>query len=422
MKHEEAKAIADKWIRYLSPACERIEIAGSIRRGKQEPKDIELVCIPQIYASKDLFGVDGTQVNLLETLIGGLFRGKAYLAAIKNGPRYKQLALIEGIHLDLFIVLPPAQWGVQFLIRTGPADFSHWCVSPDSQGWRIVAWREKAGNARRVGLLQGAGDGLHRTGKKIGTLDRSSRVMSGFESPNYTQAPNDFFAMIPNMEEAELRVTLVMIRQTFGFHREGFKMGLNKLADAAGLSRNGAKAGAEAAEKRGTFYRTNPDSLGEAEWSLVVYPSASDQVGGQPVTTPPSASEGQVGVKERIKKEIKDRGTPALDFQSMNVSQARKVPTLKLYAEATDFFPGSVIWEYVNNTIQANNLTFEKIHGAAVEWAARGYKPENVKGILEWAVNGIPAGKNSPAPTAPQSTRDPFAGLRDYVESQGAKS
>jgi len=89
------------------------------------------------------------------------------------------------------------------------------------------------------------------------------------------------------------------------------------------------------------------------------------------------------------------REAPALDFQSMNVSQARKVPTLKLYAEATDFFPGSVVWEYVHNTIQANSLTFEKIHGAAVEWAARGYKPENVKGILEWAVNGIPNGKSS---------------------------
>ena len=126
--------------------------------------------------------------------------------------------------------------------------------------------------------------------------------MSGFQSPNYTQTPNDFFVMIPDMSEAELRVTLVMIRETFGFHREGFKMGLNKLADAAGLSRNGAKDGAEAAEKRGTFYRTNPDSLGEAEWSLAVDPSPSDHLHGQPVTTPPSPSEVQVRVKERIKK------------------------------------------------------------------------------------------------------------------------
>jgi hypothetical protein len=91
-----------------------------------------------------------------------------------------------------------------------------------------------------------------------------------FPLPNYTQAPNNFFEMIPQMGEAELRVTLVMIRQTFGFHRNGFKMGVSKLATAAGLSRQGALDGAEAAEGRGTFRRTNPDSNTEAEWELVV--------------------------------------------------------------------------------------------------------------------------------------------------------
>jgi hypothetical protein len=236
--------------------------------------------------------------------------------------------------------------------------------------------------------------------------------MSGFESPNYTQTPNDFFSMVPDMSDAELRVTLVMIRQTFGFHREEFKMGLNKLANAAGLSRNGAKDGAEAAERRGTFYRTNPDSLGEAEWSLVVTPSPSDQVGGQPVTTPPPLGEGQVGVKERIKKQ-KDREAPALDFKNMTVPQARKVPTLRLYLEATDFFPGSILWEYVHNTIQENSLTFEKIRAAAIEWGARGYKPENVKGVLEWAIHGIPAGKSSsPVPQIQVEPPDPFEAIK----------
>ena len=88
--------------------------------------------------------------------------------------------------------------------------------------------------------------------------------MCGFESPNYTQAPNDFFSMLPDMSEAEIRVTLVMIRQTFGFHRDGFKMGVTKLANAAGLSRQGALDGAKAAEDRGTFKRANPEAQTEA--------------------------------------------------------------------------------------------------------------------------------------------------------------
>ncbi len=130
-----------------------------------------------------------------------------------------------------------------------------------------------------------------------------------FPEPNYTQTPNNFFDMLPDMEHSEVNVTLVMIRQTFGFHRDSFKMGLNKLAEAAGLSRNAAKDGAEAAEKRGTFRRVNPDSLGEAEWELVVgQPVTTLQPmtkGGQPVEEGWSTSDSQVTVKERVKKEKK---------------------------------------------------------------------------------------------------------------------
>lgn len=103
-----------------------------------------------------------------------------------------------------------------------------------------------------------------------------------FQSPNYTQAPNDFFVMLPEMGDAELRVTLVMIRQTFGFHRDGFKMGMKKLAKAAGLSDQGARNGAEEAEKRGTFKRSNPTEQGEAEWELSVDPLNPLEGGAKP--------------------------------------------------------------------------------------------------------------------------------------------
>lgn len=144
-------------------------------------------------------------------------------------------------------------------------------------------------------------------------MSKKQITTAAFPEPNYTQTPNDFFAMLPDMEDSEVRVTLVMIRNTFGYHKDGFKMGLQKLADAAGLSRNAAKDGAEAAEIRGTFRRTNPDSLKEAEWELIVQGgqpvTTPEQEGGQPVTTDPSTSDQQVGVKENIKeiKPIKEK-------------------------------------------------------------------------------------------------------------------
>jgi hypothetical protein len=137
--------------------------------------------------------------------------------------------------------------------------------------------------------------------------DRDSGM--SFQSPNYTQSPNDFYDMLPEMQESELRVTLVMIRNTFGFHRAGFKMGIKPLAKASGLSEQGARDGARLAETRGTFKRSNPDTKTEAEWELFIQdPQLLDL---QPVEVEPPASRGQTSsqlttvypVKKVINKE-----------------------------------------------------------------------------------------------------------------------
>jgi DNA polymerase/3'-5' exonuclease PolX len=52
-----------------------------------------------------------------------------------GGEKYKKLWMLqENIQVDLFLVTPPAQWGVQSVIRTGPSDFSHWMVTRKSRG------------------------------------------------------------------------------------------------------------------------------------------------------------------------------------------------------------------------------------------------------------------------------------------------
>ncbi|MBU2597552.1 MAG: hypothetical protein KJ757_08345 [Planctomycetes bacterium] len=47
MELQKAKAIAEELKSLLEPACERITIAGSIRRQKPDVGDIELLCIPK---------------------------------------------------------------------------------------------------------------------------------------------------------------------------------------------------------------------------------------------------------------------------------------------------------------------------------------------------------------------------------------
>jgi DNA polymerase/3'-5' exonuclease PolX len=126
MNYQQAKSIADGMVEKLSGYCDRIEIAGSVRRKKPEVHDIEIVAIPKVIDEPSMFDELGKRE----------FPSELFLPykMIKNGSRYKQMELPEGINLDLFIVLEPAQWGVIFTIRTGSADFSHNLVKSKSFG------------------------------------------------------------------------------------------------------------------------------------------------------------------------------------------------------------------------------------------------------------------------------------------------
>lgn len=140
---EAAERLRDLW----SPYCERLEIAGSIRRGKSDPHDIELVAVPKIRSENrqvDMFTVDMVEVDLLSNALEDKkAQGNIVDRLDKNGrpawgPRFKRL-LYHGFPVDVFIVRPPAQWGVIFAIRTGPAEFSHRFVTSRSLGGAMPA-------------------------------------------------------------------------------------------------------------------------------------------------------------------------------------------------------------------------------------------------------------------------------------------
>lgn len=142
-------------------------------------------------------------------------------------------------------------------------------------------------------------------------------ITGAFPEPEWTQVPNKFFEMLPEMEASEALTTLVLIRETYGYHRGSCKMSIAKLAKAAGISEGSVKNGAEAAELRGTFRRSNPEEKTTAEWELVtgstITPPTIEGGEGQPLTHLPPTIDPQVGVKESIKKE-KERDLP-LDWK-----------------------------------------------------------------------------------------------------------
>ena len=176
--YAEALPVAEELRELLAPACERIVIAGSLRRRKALVSDVELVAEPRYYdAAEGLF--DTVRRSALDAVVATLDRREVRLhrrdgseeVQTRDGNAYKALAY-RGLPVDLFLVRPvecaacgrqPAgepvaddgrqpqtaarsracsgcpscgsesligsSWGVILTIRTGPADFSRELVT-----------------------------------------------------------------------------------------------------------------------------------------------------------------------------------------------------------------------------------------------------------------------------------------------------
>lgn len=137
----EARVLADELVALLSPHCERLEVVGSIRRQRPTIGDIELLAVPIAQVGLDLFGFQAPTppVYMLDEACQGMVHDGVLSHRLdKNGrpacgTKYKRLSY-KDVGLDLFSVLPPAQWGVLSIVRTGSADFSHRLVTPIERG------------------------------------------------------------------------------------------------------------------------------------------------------------------------------------------------------------------------------------------------------------------------------------------------
>lgn len=107
----EAKSIAVAILEHISPAMDRIEIAGSVRRKKPVVGDIELVGIP----------ADRAKMIRLLSDIGQHIKPSVPGAVPwlpKENAKYLRLRLPQEINLDLFCGTRD-NWGGLFLMRTG---------------------------------------------------------------------------------------------------------------------------------------------------------------------------------------------------------------------------------------------------------------------------------------------------------------
>lgn len=137
----EAQKIAEATRAFLEPVCERIEIAGSIRRRRPECADVDLVVIPRISEQKDFFGVVTGRENLVRKLLIEYARDtrpKPQWVTGKEPEPNAQNLLLKGpkAQLDVWIATP-ATWATRLITRTGSMQHNVWIAN------RAIARRGK---------------------------------------------------------------------------------------------------------------------------------------------------------------------------------------------------------------------------------------------------------------------------------------
>lgn len=157
----QAYSLARALVEELAPYCERIEVAGSIRRRAAQVGDIELLCIPKVeQRTLDLFSEvtasdDRLDGKLQEMISAGILEKRG-----GYGTENKFLRHIEsGIPIDIFSTSAD-HWGMAFLVRTGPAQ---WNVRVMSALKELGHEGHAYGRAKYVGVEKPSSITLHRS-------------------------------------------------------------------------------------------------------------------------------------------------------------------------------------------------------------------------------------------------------------------
>jgi phage replication O-like protein O len=166
------------------------------------------------------------------------------------------------------------------------------------------------------------------------------------ETPNYTQIPNEVFAVMHKMAPAELKVVLAVCRQTFGWHKQRDRISVSQLVALTGLSRQGVLNGIDAAKEHGFLIAYEVGNSFEYEINVGEMVNEVDQFGnanGQE-SRPVSVNEvdqfapKMVNEVDPQKKGIKEKKEISADAQNASIANATEPKPANPISYARSYF------------------------------------------------------------------------------------
>lgn len=239
---------------------------------------------------------------------------------------------------------------------------------------------------------------------------------AGVELPNHTQTPNSFYDDLLCQIDSlcELKVTLCLIRQTFGWHKTENELSLSQFQKQTGLSRQGVVDGIELGMKRGTILRRphgqgfvyrlklvndlDQKPVNKIDQSTI---QTSQQIRPELVNNVDQQLVNDLDLQNKYrKKERKNsaqptasqRAAPKLKPHKRDERQRdprTKYPAIQLVKQLTGYYPRIALYDDII-AVLGDHPDFNWAKKCSIEWSKRGFRMDNHGWVFDWYLNGIP--------------------------------
>lgn len=197
--------------------------------------------------------------------------------------------------------------------------------------------------------------------------------MTGFQAPNYTQVPNDYFDLVMEMSEAETKILTALIRVTFGYHRDEIPMSVRELATHTKMSTSSVWIGAEKLEARGLIERSVSKNNTVTNWRVVI---SDTKLYRQIVKTVSVDSEEKRPLPLERKKEKKEEDDPETLAEISKAYQSEIGVITAMIAdelrEASTAYPLQWVKDAIHESAVQNKRGWKYVLAILTRWKAQG--------------------------------------------------